>query len=504
MILQAARDDPSVMRRFGQDPRERKDPRKMHASGEELAAPLEPPTGSSPQATTLRRLRRGGALFGASQVVGLGLSFLSGMVLVRVAAKTDVASYLLLQQAIMAVSLVLQLGLGPAALRFGPITRGRGGERATALLRRRLFGIQMGLWTIVIPILALVWPWIARKMEAPELARATPLLLGTAMLTSFGHLLDNYLRAFRMYASSAPLSHIVPRGLVLAGFLGLLATFPGSVPWEVLASIYAVSLLVTEIAYAAALQATTPEETSEPRTAHAPPGVREILATSTPMGLRSAASVLYVASSLWILSWAGSKEEVAVYGVAASLVQALSVIPSMATFVIPQEFSLLYADGRTAEMERLARTAATFVAALSAAALLGILVFGRPLIRLAYGADYVGAWSILLVLAVGTFWDAVSGSAGFVLQMTGHHVLLLLFTLGGGILNVILSLLLAPGWGGYGIALASSITLVAFNAAAVSAVRRLVGVRTFVYLKPPEWIDALRLVGTGREGRGPG
>jgi O-antigen/teichoic acid export membrane protein len=472
----------------------------MHASAERLSLPEEePPPGPAPQLTGFRQLRRGGALFGVSQLAGMALSFLSGMVLVRVAAKPDVASYLLLQQAIMAVSLVLQLGLGPAALRFAPITRGRGGERTTAVLRRRLFGIQIGLWTLVIPILALAWPRIARSMEAPELALATPLLLGAAMLTSFGHLLDNYLRAFRMYSTSAPLTHVVPRGLVLLGFLTLGAVSTGTVPWEVLASIYVGALLATAIAYAFALPSTTPEETSEPRTAHAPPGVLEILGTSTPMGLRSAASILYVASSLWILSWATTKEQVAVYGVAAALLQILSAIPSMASFVIPQEFSLLHADGRTAEMERLARTAATFVAALSIASFLGLLLLGRPLIRLAYGADYVGAWSILLILAVGTLWDAVSGSAGFVLQMTGRHVLLLLFTLGGGVLNVLLSLALAPRWGGHGIALATSITFVAFNVATVSAVRRLVGVRTFVYLKPSEWIEALRLIGTGRE-----
>jgi O-antigen/teichoic acid export membrane protein len=477
----------------------------MQASGERISVPLEvPPPRPEPLLTGFRRMRRGGALFGVSQLAGMALSFLSGMVLVRVATKADVGSYLLLQQAIMAVSLVLQLGLGPAALRFAPITRGRGGERATALLRRRLFSIQIGMWTIVIPILALVWPRIARSMEAPELARATSFLLGAAMLTSFGHLLDNYLRAFRMYATSAPLNHIVPRGLVLIGFLALLATTSGNVSWEVLASIYVGALLVTGIAYAFALPATTPEETSEPRTAHAPPGVLKILGASTPMGLRSAASIFYVSSSLWILSWAGSKEEVAIYGIAAALVQILSAIPSMASSVLPQEFSLLHADGRTAEMERLARTAATFVAALSAVSLLGILLLGRPLIRLAYGADYVEAWSILLVLAVGTFWDAVSGSAGFVLQMTGRHMLLLLFTLGGGLVNVVLSLVLAPRWGGYGIALASSVTLIVFNIATVSAVRRLVGVRTFVYLKPSEWIAALRLIGTGREAGGPG
>jgi O-antigen/teichoic acid export membrane protein len=476
----------------------------MHASAEGLPLPGEVPSARPlPQLTGFRRLRQGGVLFGASQLAGMGFGFVSGMVLVRLATQVDVASYLLLQQAVMAVSLVLQLGLGAAALRFAPIARGRGGEQATAVLRRRLFGIQMGLWAIVIPLLALAWPGIARSMDAPELARATPLLLGAAMLTSFGHLLDNYLRAFRMYSRSAPLAHVLPRSLILAGFLGLLAAAPRPVPWEALAAVYVGSLLLTELAYAFALLATTPEETSEPRTANAPPGVREILGTSTPMGLRSAASILYVASSLWILSWAQSKEEVAIYGIAAALVQLFAAIPGTASSVIPQEFSLLHADGRTAELERLARTTATFVAALSIVSLLGLLLFGRPLIGLAYGDEYVGAWSVLLILAVGTLWDAVSGNAGFVLQMTGHHVLLLLLTLGGGALNVILSLLLAPRWGGHGIALASSVTLVAFNVATVLVVHRLLGVRTFVYLQPSEWMSALRLIGTGREAGGP-
>ena len=34
------------------------------------------------------------------------------------------------------------------------------------------------------------------------------------------------------------------------------------------------------------------------------------------------------------------------------------------------------------------------------ASLLGLLLVGRPLIRVAYGDTYVGAWGILLVLAV--------------------------------------------------------------------------------------------------------
>jgi O-antigen/teichoic acid export membrane protein len=429
----------------------------------------------------------------------MALGFGSGMVLVRVADKTAVASYMLLQQAIVSVGLVMQLGLGPAALRFVPVCRGQGGERATALLRWRLFVIQLVLWAAVVPVLAAAWPAIARKLDAPELAKATGFLVAAAVLSSFGNLVDSYLRSFRLYTLSAPLTHLVPRALILGGFLALLLLGPRQEPWEILASVYLGAMLLNLLGYALALTATTAGESSEPRAAHPPPGIREILGTSTAMGLKSAASVLFVSSSLWVLSWARPHEEVAVYGVAATLLQVMAAIPSIANFVIPQEFAVLHADGRKAELERLARTAATLVAILSAVCLAGLLLLGRPLVRLAYGESYVGAWGILLVLAVGSFWDCASGGAGYVLQMAGYHVRLLLLTVGGALLNVALSLALAPLWGGYGIALSTTVTLIALNVAMVKSARSLLGVRTFVYTLPADWRRALRLV---REGAG--
>ncbi|HEX9944534.1 MAG TPA: polysaccharide biosynthesis C-terminal domain-containing protein [Thermoanaerobaculia bacterium] len=440
------------------------------------------------------RLLRGGALFGICHFAGMAMGFLSGMVLVRVAEKPAVASYMLLQQAIMALGMVLQLGLGAAALRFAPVSRGQGGEQATALLRRRLFGLQISFWALVVPPLVLAWPAIARKLDAPELTPAATFLIAAAVLSSFGHLVDSYLRAFRLYSLSALLMQLVPRGLILAGFLVLLMTASHEEPWEMLASVYVGALLLTSLGYALALVSTTSGEGSEPRVASAPAGVREILGTSTAMGLRSAASVLFVSSSLWILSWARPHEQVAVYGIAATLLQVMAAIPSTANYVVPQEFSVLYADGRRREMERLARTAATLVAMLSAACLAGLLLFGRPLIRLAYGPSYVGAWGILLVLALGAFWDSASGAAGYALQMAGHHVRLLVLTIGGAALNVALSLALAPVWGAYGIALATTLTLIALNLAMVWSARKLVGIRTFVYIEPSQWKNALRLV----------
>jgi O-antigen/teichoic acid export membrane protein len=469
-----------------------------HPPGRQAAAGEETPEEARPGpavagGTGRARLRTGSLFFATSQLAGMALSFLGSMVLVRIADKPAVASYTLLLQAILAVGLVLQLGLGAAALRFVPISRGRGGDRNTAVLRRRLFILQVGSWSCAIPLLALTWPWITRAMNAPELARATPFVLAAAMLASFGHLVDNYFRAFRFYAVSAALTHFLPRALIFAGFAALWLAGGGTLPWEVLASIYLGSLLVTGLSYAAALPWTTAAETSEPRDATPPPGFREILGTSTAMGLRSAASVLYLSSSLWILKWARPHEEVAIYAVAASLLQVLSAIPAATTYVIPQEFAVLWADRRVRQMETLARTSATVVAGVSLTALAGLALAGKPLIRFAY-PEYGAAWGLLLILGLGSFWDTASGGAGYVLQMTGRHLRLLGITLGGAALNVALSLALAPRWGAYGIALATTVTLIAVNIAMVESVRRLFGVRTFVYGRVSQWREVLRLV----------
>ena len=458
-------------------------------------APLAP-TPPAP-ALSARALRRGGMLFGASQGIGMAMGFLGSMAMVRLAPRSEVASYLLLLQAALSLSLVFQLGLAEAALRFVPISRGEGGEVATRVLRRRLLGIQLAVWAVGAPPLALAWPALVRRLGAPELAGAAAILLALVMLSTLGRVIDAYLRAFRLYPASATLTHILPRALVLGGFGVLLAAGFRGVSWIVLIAIFLGAQLATDLVYAACLPATHRGEASEPRQATAPPPIGTIVSTTAAMGMKSAVGMIMVSTDLWILSWARSHEEVAVYGVVTRIIQVMGALPAIASFILPQEIAVLHADGRHAELERLARTAATAVALLSLGALSGIVVLGRPLIRLAFGEGYVSGWGLLLILAAGTFWDAASGLAGYVLQMTGHHVRLLRLTAASATTNAALNLFLAPRFGGYGVAAATALTLIGFNLLVVRAARRAVGVRTFVYLDPAEWRRVLRLVLAG-------
>lgn len=463
-----------------------------------MAAPGTPAVPAAGSPASLRGLRRGGLLFSASSFLGIGLGFLASMAMTRAAPPAEVGSYLLLLQSSTALGLILQLGLVQGVLRFAPVSRGAGGEEATCVLRRRLLGLQLAIWAVFAPAAALLWPALALKLNAPELAGAWGWLLATAMLASFSRLLDAYLRAFRLYTASAVLTYVLPRALTLAGFVALAAAAAGATSWTALIAVFLGAQLAATLGYALLLPATSAGEGSEPRAAEPAPGMWAILLTTTPIGVRAMAALLMTSSDLWVLKWAGSHEDVAIYGVVGRFIAVVGALSLAANFLLPQEFSVLHADGRKAEIERLARTAATAVAMLSLVALAGIVLFGRPLIQLAFGEAYVNGWLVLLILAAGSFWDAASGSAGYLLQMTGHQMAVLRPTLVAAAANLLLALLLAPHFGGAGVATATALTLIGLNLANVRAARKLVGVRTFVYTDPREWRHVLDLLLRGK------
>jgi O-antigen/teichoic acid export membrane protein len=264
--------------------------------------------------------------------------------------------------------------------------------------------------------------------------------------------------------------------------------------WTTLAAIFVGAQLIAALGYACALLATTGAETSERRQATPTPPLRAIVSAAVTMAVRSGVSILLATSALWVLSWARPHEDVAAYGVILSIAQLVSLTTSVAGRLVPQEFAVLHADGRLADLQHLVRTAATIVALLTLLTFVGLVVFGRELILIAYGSSYVRAWPALLILTTGVSVDAACGLSGFVLQSTGHHVALLRLTIAAAVLNVGLSLALVGRLGMNGSALASTVSLVVFNAGMMLAVRKRIGILTIAYIGPAGWRSVWRRV----------
>jgi O-antigen/teichoic acid export membrane protein len=112
---------------------------------------------------------------------------------------------------------------------------------------------------------------------------------------------------------------------------------------------------------------------------------------------------------------------------------------------------------------RLNRLGATLAVAFGAALFVLFALAGRPLIRLAVGAQFEGAYLPLLVLAaahVATLW---AGTTNVLLNMIGRERDVLVCAGVSATLNVLLCALAIPRWGMLGAAVGSALALVAWR-----------------------------------------
>jgi O-antigen/teichoic acid export membrane protein len=126
-------------------------------------------------------------------------------------------------------------------------------------------------------------------------------------------------------------------------------------------------------------------------------------------------------------------------------------------------------------LQRLCSFLALGIAVPTAAGLLIVALTGHYLLGL-FDSSFVGAYPVLLILAVAAAFDSLAGPTGYFLQMSGRESLYLRIMTAcyAGVLA--LQLLLAPLLGAIGIAIPTAIGVIAWNAIAVFVLRRQTGV----------------------------
>lgn len=126
-----------------------------------------------------------------------------------------------------------------------------------------------------------------------------------------------------------------------------------------------------------------------------------------------------------------------------------------------------------------------FITALSSFVLMLIpalifMLWGGPIIELVYGEEYRQGYVALVILLVGQVVNAGSGPVALLLNMTGYER----YTLRGvgvsTMLNVVLCVILVPGYGLAGAAVASAATMVGWNLMLVYFVAKKLGINSSV------------------------
>ena len=219
------------------------------------------------------------------------------------------------------------------------------------------------------------------------------------------------------------------------------------------------------------------------RATEEPVSTREVLDDALPFLAIAMTAFVLQAADIWILGALDSETAVAVYANASKLVTFVVMPLLVVNLVMPPIVAEMYAQGRTARLERTLRAFSTMSGVPSLLVLVGFMLLGRPILSLVYNQDIYHsntAWLVLLILSAAKLVAVWSGSCGLVLQFTGHQASMLRVSLLTSPLFFVLAIFATMRYGPVGVAAAAALTTSLQNVIMVLLARRMTGMWTHV------------------------
>lgn len=208
-------------------------------------------------------------------------------------------------------------------------------------------------------------------------------------------------------------------------------------------------------------------------------GLREMLASSGVLGLVAGASTLNANLDVIMLGALTDAETAGTYKLASTGAMATVAGLQAVNMVMMPRFAKLGDD--EAALQELAGKSVRYILATTAPVAMVLLVFGRPIIDLAFGPAYAASYSPMVILILGQLVSAALGSVIALLNMTGHEMVTLRGVLLGTAVNVVLSLALIPQLGAVGAAIATASTLFSWNVYLYVQVRKCLSINSSAF-----------------------
>ena len=203
------------------------------------------------------------------------------------------------------------------------------------------------------------------------------------------------------------------------------------------------------------------------------------LRLSAPLFVSSTSLLALGEMHLWILGYLSTPEQVAIYGAGYRLVMLVSLPLTLVNHVIPPMVAELFTRQRKAELERLLRSTASMIALPALLLLTLLLVFAGDLLRLVYGDFFRAGAPVLAIMAAGQAINVWTGSPGVLLSMSDQQGRLMHASVGGGMVGLLITLLLARDFGATGVAAGYASGLAIQNVAMAWIAWRRLGIRTY-------------------------
>ena len=405
------------------------------------------------------------------KVIGTGILFGSQIALTRMLGVEGYGNYVYVLAWINILAIIGKFGFDTSCLRYLPQYNS---QEKWGLLKgffRYSDTLHISV-SVFIAVIAAVFIWIISDVPLSQLSKTA--LYGCLLLPMIVHMQIRcaYLQAFKhMVLSQSPEFIIQPVVLITTIFLifklnGNIVNAPQAI-WSNLIST-TITIIVLYLFCKSVIPKCLKVCESEYR-------ISEWNKLGLTFLLLSGFQLLLMQTDIIMLGSYVSTKEAGLYAAAAKLVKlvtfGLFAINTVAVPIISQ----CYALKQKTELQGIITLAAKGGLLYALPVSLMMVVFGGKLLSL-YGAAFMVGYIPLLILVGGRVIDSMTGLVGYLMMMTNHHKAAIKIFGSTVVLNIILNMLLIPGYGMKGAAIATTLSMITWNFISVIYVRRKLGI----------------------------
>lgn len=213
--------------------------------------------------------------------------------------------------------------------------------------------------------------------------------------------------------------------------------------------------------------------------------IRDLLRISTPMLLTASMNFFAAQIGLILLGVFHTEGEVGGYAIAVQLASLTTFILHSINSMTAPKFAELYHLGKMDDLFLVAHRSARLIFWTATPILVILLIFGDPILVYFFGEEFRAAYSALVVLVLGQFVNAASGSTAIFMNMSGNQRVFSYIIAVSASSNFIMCLIFIPMLGGLGAAVSFSVSLIVWNIITLCYIKWRYG-RAFGYLPIPK------------------
>ena len=181
---------------------------------------------------------------------------------------------------------------------------------------------------------------------------------------------------------------------------------------------------------------------------------------------------------LFVVARFVSDAQVGIYSAALRAAQVMMLFLAAVNLMFSPYVADLYSRGEMEHLDHLYKTLTRWIAAATLPVFL-LIAIGPTSVLSVFGTGFSGGEKALLILLAGQVANIATGSAGFILVMTGRTGWDFVIYAASIALNIVLTLWLGARYGIEGAAAASAATFLLSNTARLLLVRRFIGIQPY-------------------------